>query len=146
MHLFWHADSLGRRVRRTGTGGRSRWAPSHLLAIGFDARGLPVSLFTTNLWVTDGHWFDANTTLQLLARFDPPSRGRFGSVNRFLTGFLAMYRPLVEELLHQRDRRVARLTSRRPWATVSQDQRHEVLTHRAIDWLADVEALEQRAA
>jgi hypothetical protein len=96
--------------------------------------------------VTDGHWFDAKTTELLVTRFNPPSRGRFGAVNRFLTGFLAMYRPLIGDLLRQRDQRVARLTSRRPWAAVCQDQRHEVLSHRAIDWLADVEALEQRSA
>jgi hypothetical protein len=43
-----------------------RTDPSHLIAIGLDARGLPVSLFTVNRWVTGGHWLDTPTTLRWL--------------------------------------------------------------------------------
>ena len=73
VHLFWHATRAGRRRRLTPTTGTeaewSRSAPTHLIAIGMDARGLPVSLFSVNQWVTGGHWFDAPTTLCMLNRF-----------------------------------------------------------------------------
>ena len=74
LHLFWHATRSGRRrhLGAPGAAGRGDWprsAPSHLIAIGLDARGLPVSLFSVNHWVTDGHWFDADTTLAMIRRF-----------------------------------------------------------------------------
>lgn len=39
----------------------------HLLAIGFDAKGLPISLFTVNSWVTGDLMLGAELTLDLLA-------------------------------------------------------------------------------
>ena len=146
LHLFWHADSLGRRVRHRSSSARSAWAPSHLIAIGLDATGLPVSLFTTNHWVTEGHWFDAERTLAMLSRFGLTERGRYGPANRFINGLLDMYRPLIGQLLVERDQKLKRLLARRPWSVVSRDIRHEVLSFRDIDWLADVQALEAAAA
>ncbi len=32
---------------------------SHVIAMGMDELGQPTRLFTTNLWVTDGDWFDS---------------------------------------------------------------------------------------
>ena len=78
VHLFWHATRSGRRRRlapttNTSTATEAEWsrsAPTHLISIGLDARGLPVSLFSVNQWVTGGHWFDAPTTLCMLKRFE----------------------------------------------------------------------------
>lgn len=88
LHLFWHATSSGhRRYLRQGHARWIRTAPTHLLAISLDARGLPVGLFTVNRWVTDGHWFDAATTMSIVERF------AVGQVNghehscEWLTGF-----------------------------------------------------------
>lgn len=39
----------------------------HLLAIGFDAKGLPISLFTVNSWVTGDLMLGADLTVELLA-------------------------------------------------------------------------------
>lgn len=143
MHLFWHADSRGRRTRR---GSRiADWAPTHLFAIGFDDRGLPVSFFTTNWWVTEGYWFDAATTLRMIDRFALGERGRHGSANRFVNGLLQLYRPVIAQLLSARDRRVAQLTRRRAWDKVRSDERHEVMSHLSIDWLTDIANLEDGA-
>ena len=52
----------------------TRPAPSPLLSIGLDARGLPVSIFTLNHWVAGGYWFDAATSMardRRLARMGP---------------------------------------------------------------------------
>ena len=50
-----------------------------------------------------------------------------------------MYRPLIEDLLVQRDRRLAR---RRDLAQALDDRRLELLSHAPIDWAADLDALE----
>ncbi len=139
LHLFWHANVRGHRrsspVFHTG-------APSHLFAVSLDARGLPESIFTTNLWVTDGHWFDATTTAGLVGRFSVARGGRYAAADRWLNQFIALYHGAIELALVQRDRRVAALTRRRSWPVVSQDGRHEVLSVVSLNLANDLDAIE----
>lgn len=140
LHLFCHATASGRR--RYLRPGRARWArtaPSHLFAISLDARGLPVALFTVNRWVTDGHWFDAATTMAFVERFAPHAVPGHELSCRWLTGFVHLYRPLIEDLLAKRDRRLAQ----RPDLERALDEhRLEVLSLAHIDWAADLDAME----
>lgn len=144
LHLFWHATASGRRSRARAVARRwVRTAPSHLLAISLDARGLPVGLFTVNQWVTGGHWFDAATTLSMLDRFHVEPDAEHGAACRWLAGFLRLYRPLAADLLVRRDRRLAR----QPDAVAARhDKALEVLSASRIDWSADLDALEATAA
>ncbi len=144
LHLFWHATASGRRrYLRAGHARWSRTAPTHLFAISLDARGLPVGLFTVNHWVTDGHWFDAATTMAMVDRFDVSQvRGHKHSCE-WLTGFVSLYRPLISQLIDQRDRRLARRSDRE---AALRDPRLEVLSHLSIDWAADLNALEADAS
>lgn len=143
LHLFWHATATGRRSwpRR----GRPRWtrsAPSHMLALALDARGLPVKLFTTNRWVTEGHWFDAARTLACVDRCRPgPVSGHEHSC-AWLGHFLSMYRPVIADLLARRDARLARSALSDPLS----DRRLETLSQRRVDWAADLDALAAEAA
>ncbi|MGE4049863.1 MAG: hypothetical protein AB7F38_02255 [Piscinibacter sp.] len=144
LHLFWHATASGRR--RYLRPGRPRWvrtAPTHLFAISLDARGLPVGLFTVNRWVTDGHWFDAPTTMSFVDRFAVDVVGGHAPSCRWLTAFVRLYRPLIEAILIRRDRRLAR---RPRLQDALADHRLEVLSQQAIDWSADLDALEAEAA
>ncbi|MDE2371914.1 MAG: hypothetical protein KGN16_23295, partial [Burkholderiales bacterium] len=144
LHLFWHATTSGRR--RHFRPGRPRWsrtAPSHLFAISLDARGLPVALFTVNRWVTDGHWFDAATTMSFVDRFALDGIDAHRHSCRWLTGFVRMYRPVVDRLLIQRDSRLAR---RADQESALRDHRLEVLSWIPLDWAADLDALEAEAA
>ncbi len=144
LHLFWHATAGGRR--RYARAGERRWArtaPSHLVAISLDARGLPVCLFTVNHWVTGGYWFDAATTLAQVRRFGlDPIEGHADSC-RWLTSFVRMYEPLIAELLTARDSRLSRRPDR---AEALQDRRLETLSKAAIDWSADLDALQAEVA
>ncbi|CAJ0794255.1 uncharacterized protein DUF6969 [Ralstonia pickettii] len=140
VHLFWHATRNGRRRRLPS--GKVRWvntAPSHLFAISLDDRGLPVGLFTVNQWVTDGHWFDAVTTLALVDRFRMSAVRRHANSCEWLNEFVRMYRPVISELLVRRDERLARRPDKKE---ALKDHRLEVLSHVAIDWGADLDALE----
>lgn len=134
VHVFWHATAGGRR--RYARADRVAWvrsAPTHLLAIGLDPRGLPVSLFTVHRRVSGGPWFDAATTLAMVRRFHAAARGEHAASCRWLNGFLRMYAPLIGELLAARD-----------VALPMADEQHEVLSQVRIDWGRDLEALERR--
>ncbi len=140
VHLFWHATASGKR--RYFAGNKPNWgttAPSHLFAISLDDRGLPVALFTVNLWVTDGHWFDAETTLGMVDRFRLEGvPGHVGSC-AWITHFVRMYRPVIAELMHQRDQRLARY---KDFNRALQNRRLEVTSLIDIDWASDLDALE----
>ena len=143
LHLFWHATSSGRR--RYSRPGRPRWvrtAPTHLVGISLDARGLPVGLFTVNRWVTEGPWFDAATTMSFVERFEMADVAGHAQSCRWLTGFVQLYQPLIAHLLAQRDRRLAR---RADLAQALADHRLEILSQVPIDWAADLDALESEA-
>jgi hypothetical protein len=140
LHLFWHATASGqRRYLRSGQRRWTRTAPSHLIAVSLDARGLPVALFTVNRWVTDGHWFDADTTMSQVERFSLGEIAGHEHSCRWLNGFVRLYRPLIKDLLVRRDQRLAR---RRDLAQALDDRRLELLSHAPIDWAADLDALE----
>lgn len=144
LHLFWHATRNGRR-RRAAEGAR-RWVttdPTHLFAVSLDARGLPVGLFTVNRWVTDGHWFDARTLLGMVDRFAMRPTGEHAHSCEWITAFVRTYRPVVAELLAQRD---CRLACSGALARALSDTDLEVLSQIDIDWAADLDALEAEFA
>lgn len=140
LHLFWHATRSGRRryLGPPGATGRDDWkrsAPSHLIAIGLDARGLPVSLFSVNQWVADGHWFDADTTLGMMRCFGVKGIGPHADSCRWLTAFVRLYEPVIGKLLRARDRRLAMQACP---AAARDDRGMEVVSTARLDWLADL--------
>jgi hypothetical protein len=142
VHVFWHANARGHR--KPARQGRTVWkhdAPSHLLAVGLDARGAPVKLFTTNRWVTEGHWFDAAQTLTLLDRFQPKGVADHAQSCDWLRHFLAFYRPAIAELLVERDARLAR-SDGLELEQALRNHRLEVLSQMRLDWGADLDALQ----
>jgi hypothetical protein len=139
VHLFAHATRSGRRRRLRGENPWARTDPSHLIAVGLDARGLPLSIFTVNRWVTGGHWLDAQTSLhwlQGLAFSDVPGHAHSC---QWLSGFVQMYLPVITRLLRQRDHWLARQKDR---ALALEDQGTEVISSANIDWASDLERLE----
>jgi hypothetical protein len=116
--------------------------PAHLLAIGLDARGLPVSIFTVNHWVTGGPWRDATLTIAALqrARFDA-ARGH-ALVGRWLSSFVRLYLPVATRVVSRRDALLRARSRGRSWAQVRRDPRIEVVSRSRIDWIADLQRLE----
>lgn len=146
LHLFWHATRSGRRryLRRASDAKpRREWtrsAPSHLLAIGLDARGLPLSVFSVNRWVTGGHWFDADTTLGMLRKFSVEGEGTYAHACAWLTAFVRLYEPVVARVLLARDRR---LQARPELQAALEDRRLEVLSSARLDWAGDLQRLDE---
>lgn len=145
LHLFWHATRSGRH-RHLGppsTAGRGDWkrsAPSHLIAIGLDARGLPVSLFSVNHWVADGHWFDADTTLGMIRRFALKGIAGHADSCDWLTAFVRLYEPVIGRVLRSRD---CRLGAQPSLKAALDDRQIEVVSMARLDWLADLNRIDR---
>lgn len=90
-------------LRPQGTGGPIH----HLIAIGVDAHGRLLRLFTVNQWVVGDDWADAGTTILLLGRFDMQMPSPSYLVNRWLTAIFVAYENEITELIRQRDRVLA---------------------------------------
>jgi hypothetical protein len=133
LHLF----------QRAAAGARDG-APGHLIAIGLDARGLPVSIFTVNHWVTGGAWRDARQTVAALetARFDA-ARGHT-LAGRWLNAFLRLYLPVAQRVLLRRDALLRQQGRGSSWQRVRRDRSLEVISRSRIDWLDDMQRLERR--
>lgn len=79
----------------------------HLIAIGIDAEGRLLRLFTVNQWVVGDDWADAETTIPLLGRFDMQMPRPSYLVNRWLTAIFGAYEAEIAGLIRERDRVLA---------------------------------------
>jgi hypothetical protein len=104
----------------------------------------PLSLSTTNRWVTGETWYAAHDVAAMLAGFDMKMDKPSWSVNRWLTSLLRLFRPQVEGLLEQRDDAVRRWRAQNPDVNVYEDRRLDVTSQSPIDVAAQVRRLEQR--
>lgn len=75
----------------------------HLVAIGVDAYGKLLRLFTVNQWVVGDTWADAEKTIALLPRFDAHLGRPNYLVNRWLTAIIGLYGTEIETLIRDRD-------------------------------------------
>lgn len=90
-------------VRPNGAGGPIH----HLAAIGVDAHGRILRLFTVNQWVAGDDWLDAEETIALLPRFDVEMPRPSYLVNRWLTAVLRAHEDEIAGLIRARDRAIA---------------------------------------
>ena len=79
----------------------------HLVAVGVDANGRLLRLFTVNQWVVGDDWADAEATIPLLSRFDMQMPRPSYLVNRWLTAVLVAHEAEIIDLLRERDRVLA---------------------------------------
>jgi hypothetical protein len=98
----------------------------HLLAIGMDAKGLPVSLFTTNSWVTGDLMLSASGTERLLA--DMRLHTGHAAIDTVLECVVALCRDEIRSVLAARDANLSASVSR----SALEDSRLEVLSCQAI--------------
>ncbi len=102
----------------------------HIAALSVDLRGIPVQLFTVNRWVTDEWLYPAGEVLSRLARFDLSRAPGDALVNRWLTAAVACLAPEITQILHERDARIAALSSDDAFW---EDRDAEILSSSAVD-------------
>jgi hypothetical protein len=79
----------------------------HLVAVGVDAYGRLLRLFSVNQWVVGDNWLEAEATITLLPRFDLHFARPSYLVNRWLSAVLKLYGDEIEMLIRERDRVLA---------------------------------------
>jgi hypothetical protein len=117
---------------------------SHLVAIAMDRDGTPLSLFTTNRWVTGETWYRAEDVIAMIANFRIDHARPSWPVNRWISAIFALFRPEIEHLLRERDIAVDRWLARHPDRNVHEDRDLEVTSEVAIhveDRIREIERL-----
>jgi hypothetical protein len=120
---------------------RDRGIFGHLIAISMDRTGRPISLFTTNRWVTGETWYRAEDTIRMLDlfAFEPE---RESLLDRWLGAMIRMLRPQIAALIRARDDTVMDWRRRRSRQRhVFDDHRLEVTSEATLDIAAELTAL-----
>jgi Domain of unknown function (DUF6969) len=123
---------------------------SHLIAISMDSSGFPISLFTTNRWVTAENWYKAEDVIKMLDQFEidlvPPS----WPVNIWLTSMVRLFKPVIVLLLQQRDKKIGEWAAGYPDRDVFEDRDLEITSEMPVSvekMLANIEtAMQARLA
>ncbi len=113
-------------------------ACTHLAGISTDASGRVIRLFTTNRWVTGEAWYDADTVILLLDRFDITTETPSRELNRWVSAVIRMFRPQIEDLIRARDVAVASHAS----DNVFEDRTLQVTSEIPVDFLEQIHAIE----
>lgn len=87
---------------------------AHLIAVEVDRRSLPIRLFTTNRWVTDETWVEAQAAARLADRFVVELARPSLSVSIWLSSLVRLFQPQIAALLAARDAAIAALASLDP--------------------------------
>jgi len=116
----------------------------HLVAISFDASGLPVRIFTTNRWVAGEWMYPAEQVIKLLDGYKIVGKP-YELTTRWLEAMLKLYRPQIEWALHERDRRLPEMASLYGdrWG---EEKSVEVLSAVVFDLAAQIDAIVAEAS
>ncbi len=147
IHLFARRRLWSRRQSKRElafaelAGGAERQAETrHLLAIGFDAKGLPLSLFTVNSWVTGDLMLSAGATAELLDRMVLYTGN--AEVDAVIESVVRLFRTEIRGLLVRRDEALFGFEG----GHVLSNESLEVLSELAISVDAKLNWLRQLAA
>ena len=107
----------------------------HLLTIGFNAKGLPISIFTVNSWVTGDLMLSTDLTLVLLASMKLDTGN--AEIDAVIESVVQLCAPELKELMHRRDQALLA----HPGPHKLDDQRLELLSEICIDLDAKLKSL-----
>ena len=136
FHTFLRATGMKRGVESVPYEGEAVWpshseALSHLIAVSMDSKGFAIGLFTVNRWVTGEAWYAAEDVCDMVNSFEIDHARPSWPVNRWITGMLRLFRPLVKDLVRERDRVVERWRLDHP-GDVFEDKKLEITSQQGI--------------
>ncbi|MBI3533584.1 MAG: hypothetical protein HY068_14145 [Burkholderiales bacterium] len=85
---------------------------SHLAGLSLDARGLPLTWFATNQWVTGERWMAAESLVRGLPGIELRLRGPLAGAALWLADMVRFYAEPLRQMLLQRDAALARHCTR----------------------------------
>ena len=143
IHLFARRKLWARRLRSTReiefaklTGEPPATENTrHLLTIGFDAKGIPTTLFTVNSWVTGDRMLSAGLSVELLSSMKLDTGNV--AVDTVIETLVLLYVDDIRELLEQRDRTLFSWLGN----NILSDEKLEMLSESAINVDAKLSAL-----
>jgi hypothetical protein len=112
---------------------------THLAGLALDARGLPLSWFATNQWVTGERWQAAASLERHLSSIELRLRGPLAGAALWLADMVRFYAAPLRQMLRQRDEALARhcarhrLSPEQAWA----DRRVAVWSSVPVHWPHD---------
>lgn len=112
---------------------------THLAGLSLDARGLPLTWFATNQWVTGERWQAAESLVRGLSAFELRLRGPLAGAALWLADLVHLYAVPLRQMLQQRDAALARHCARhridrqQAWA----DRRIAVWSSVPVHWPQD---------
>ncbi|MCY7389881.1 MAG: hypothetical protein LH481_17800 [Burkholderiales bacterium] len=143
FHCFMYTELLGPRARPVALPGNpdvQKGGLVHVIAISFDASGVPTRVFVPNRWVTDEWLYRARDVIPLIDRFVITNDTRFDLTSRWLTAILRVCQPQIAGLLRDRDRLLAERRMVDP-AGFAEDRLLEVVSTAPLDLDAVLGAL-----
>jgi len=135
VHLFARRKLWSRRLRSKrelafaefAGGAKFQVDTRHLLTIGFDAKGLPIRLFTVNSWVTGDLMLSAETTAELVEQMVLNTGN--ADVDAVIVSVVRLFRTEIRDLLVRRDEALSGFKG----DNVLSDESLEVLSELPID-------------
>jgi hypothetical protein len=106
---------------------------THLIGISMDPQGFPIRLFTANRWVTGENWFAAEAVIKMLDHYEIDHAWPSWPTNRWITAMLVLFRPQIENLVHERDAKIAEWAEKDLAEHVFEDRELEITSVLAIN-------------
>lgn len=133
FHLFLPKAAFRsvRPMARPPADGVARAGVVHIAGLAVDRSGLPISLFTTNRWVTDEWLYPAPAIMARLERYRMVAAPGDALVNRWLEAAVGALRPEIGDLLSARDARLAAFSAAA--ASVYEDRALEIASEQPVD-------------
>ena len=133
IHCFLRAEAFAGRYRPRFSFGEEPGGITHVAAVALDGNGRPSGFFTTNLWVTEDDWYGADVLADSLDHLSWSHAPGPQEVNAALTALFVMYRPVLQDLLCRRDRRLDDVSSRPYGSPELTDETVDILSRTDID-------------
>ena len=107
----------------------------HLLAIGLNAKGVPISVFTVNSWVTGDLMLSRQLTMELLGSLRLNTG--HAKLDALIESVVHLCVPEIQKVMGQRDEKLAS----HPHANKLNDERLELLSELSIDLDAKLQSI-----
>lgn len=143
FHTFVRAQALFPELKPISpASGSEAGNIAHIVGISTDASGRLIRLFTTNRWVTDEAWYQADAVIGMLDRFDLTPDGPLHDLNRWVSAIVRMFRPQIIDLIRARDATIEAFRRAYPDRDVYEDRELRVTSERSVDFLEQICAIE----
>ncbi len=148
FHTFLRRAGMPAGVKPVTYNGSAEWpqgddALSHLIGVSMDPEGYPISLFTTNRWVTGETWYAAEDVRAMLPRFVIDQARPSWPVNRWISAMIRLFRPEIETLIRQRDETIRSWQQEHANVDVYEDRNLEITSQLPINVESHLDALRQ---